>query len=187
MPLRARVKNGRQGHPRGRCHRRAPARMNRVELAPRALAQVRVVDEWRRHNRLAAPCSPTSSRTRSRCWSAVSSLESSSPPQFRGATLPPAAFALPRLLLRRRGRREGARGVAYVAWQRTTASVGHSACGSASTCHVASSRVRSRLLPSARWRVSGATPLLSQRLHRCAPGPRRQGASQLTVVSFRPT
>lgn len=29
--------------------------MNRVELAPRALAQVRVVDEWWRQNRLAAP------------------------------------------------------------------------------------------------------------------------------------
>lgn len=29
--------------------------MNRVELAPRALPQVRVVDEWWRHNRLAAP------------------------------------------------------------------------------------------------------------------------------------
>jgi len=29
--------------------------MNRVELAPRALAQVRVVDGWWRQNRLAAP------------------------------------------------------------------------------------------------------------------------------------
>ena len=29
--------------------------MNRVELAPRALAQVRMVDEWWRQNRLAAP------------------------------------------------------------------------------------------------------------------------------------
>jgi plasmid stabilization system protein ParE len=29
--------------------------MNRVELAPRALAQVRAVDEWWRRNRLVAP------------------------------------------------------------------------------------------------------------------------------------